>query len=479
MQYNPSFQSDIPGPPSILLTPCSAQARHAVVHADFSSLMPLTDHTALTLAISDPLTQFPSSTIPAAHSILARQFHPSAPYVALFTGGNNVALPATLTQLSGHTPSSLYSFTDIISLINCSCFVTHQHILHKLQSPNLNSLTLALNSALHSFLQNTLQLAKAHTQVILPPLMPCPDHHLLDNHTFVSNTLLVSNLFTGQANKPLQLSDLLKLAKNLSIELDIADLMNKFDAGEPSSPEYLPFHGAHAILLQLRSPITVADHYDPSLRTFPPDWYITDPTDDTPTEYFIQPIESPPAEHLPMSPLLTISGVPQAGAYQTRLRFAALRLIKAQLPWKLRHALIACYHHIRRPNLPAEPVLVIYLPSRFHSPLQRSDLQQALMDKTGHGSPATLSLPFRNATMDFFEVVLSASSCTAVIPNYNLLRQQESGFYYYYNGLLPSVPFERLMESIAKNLPTNADIMGAAIIERHFDSLCRCSPTQP
>jgi hypothetical protein len=92
----------------------------------------------------------------------------------------------------------------------------------------------------------------------------CPNHLLESNPSFSSQTLLVSNLFTGEANQPLQLGDMIKMAKNLSIELDITDLMKQFE----SSPALqhtsllLPFQESHAILLKLRTPITVSDHYD-------------------------------------------------------------------------------------------------------------------------------------------------------------------------------------------------------------------------
>ena len=130
-----------------------------------------------------------------------------------------------------------------------------------------------------------------------------------------------------------------------------------------------------------------------------------------------------------MSPFLTISGAPQASAYHTRLRRAALRIIKQHLPWRQRQTLAACYHNILRPNLPAETVLVTFLPTHFHTTAQRSELQQQLMGKIGHGAPATLIAPFRNASMDFFEVIVSASMDKSLPPAYNLGRQQSDAHY--------------------------------------------------
>ena len=141
--------------------------------------------------------------------------------------------------------------------------------------------------------------------------MMSPDHPLASNPTFNTQMILISNLFTGEANRPLQLGDMIKVAKNLNIELNIADLMNKFDAGPSSSstPPLLLFQDSHAILLILRKPIIVADHYNPSTNTYPPDWYISDQSEDYhKTEYFIQPFEQPLAPNSTMTPRLTVSG---------------------------------------------------------------------------------------------------------------------------------------------------------------------------
>jgi hypothetical protein len=166
---------------------------------------------------------------------------------------------------------------------------------------------------------------------------------------------------------------MIKVAKNLNIELDIADLMKQFESGPvlPTTSLLLPFHESHAMLLKLRKPITVSDFHDPNENTYPPDWYVSDRSeDDHLTEYFIQPMDHPLAHRSTMTPLLTISGVPQSSSYLTRLRFAALRTIKQHLPSKHKHALVACYHNISRHNSPVETVLVIYLPSSFHTVAQ-------------------------------------------------------------------------------------------------------------
>jgi hypothetical protein len=246
--------------------------------------------------------------------------------------------------------------------------------------------------------------------------MTCPDNHLTTIPTFTSLTILVSNLFTDAANRPLQLGDMIKMAKNLNIELDITDLMSTFESGARQQvAPLISFQDSHTVTLTLRRPIKVFDHYDPNTNTFPPDWYISDHIDNAhPTEFFIQPIEQP------LPPTVSISGDPQSSAYHTRLRFAALRIIKRALPWKQRQALVACYHNIYRQGLPTETVLVTYLPTTFHTTVQRSELQQQLMAKIGHGTPATLITPFRNASMDFFEVIISASFDKMLPPVCNL-----------------------------------------------------------
>ena len=167
-------------------------------------------------------------------------------------------------------------------------------------------------------------------------------------------------------------------------------------------------------------------------------------------------MKAAPQSYESMTPLLYISGVPQAGSYQTRLRFAALRILREQLQWKSRQALTACYHHIKRPNIPAETVLVAYLPSNYHSQSQRTALQHDLMNLIGHRAPANQTNPFRNATMEFFEVVLSASTTADLMPAYNMTRQRENGNYYYYNGIKLATPLEKLINPLVCNLPTGA-----------------------
>jgi len=125
--------------------------------------------------------------------------------------------------------------------------------------------------------------------------------------------------------------------------------MLKFDSGASQQHANPLFHfqDSHAIMLQLRTPIQVSDRYDPGTNTFPPDWYISDHSEaEPPTEYFIQPIEQLMPHNVSMSPFLTISGAPQASAYHTRLRQAALRTIKQHLPWRQRQTLAACYLNI-------------------------------------------------------------------------------------------------------------------------------------
>jgi hypothetical protein len=299
--------------------------------------------------------------------------------------------------------------------------------------------------------------------------MMCPDNHLTTIPTFTSLTILVSNFFTGEANRPLQLGDMIKMAKNLNIELDITDLMRTFESGARQQvASLLLFQDSHTVTLKLRRPIKVSDHYDPNTNTFPPDWYISDHIDnDHPTKYFIRPIEQPLPPTASMSALLTISGAPQSSVYHTRLRFAALRLIKQALQWKQRQALVACYHNIYRQGLPTETVLVTYLSTTLHTTAQRSELQQQLMAKIGHGTPATLIAPFRNASMDFFEVIISASFDKMLPPVCNLERQQGDAHYYYHSsGIKAAAPYSAIINKFNQSLPTNAIMIGAALIDR-------------
>ena len=130
--YNTTLQDSSIHPHPILCDPCSTQARYAIVHADYSALMSTTDHKSLTLAIDDTSKKYPACTLAASQTILSQLHHTSPHRVALFTGADTPTQPAPLTQLSSRHPTSLYSYTDALSLTGHTCFVTHQHQLHLL-----------------------------------------------------------------------------------------------------------------------------------------------------------------------------------------------------------------------------------------------------------------------------------------------------------------------------------------------------------
>ena len=271
--YNPTIQESPLALSHTLLEPCPLQSRQAITHADYSALMSPTDHQALTLAVADMSKPFPASTLNASHTIMSQLHNKLRPRIALFTAADTPAQPAPLTQLSSKYPTSLYSYPETLSLVEHLCFITRQHQLHHIPPPDLTSLTTAMDIALHSFLKHTLHATRNSFNTLPPTLMTCPDHPLKSNPTFTSQTLLVSNLFTGEVNRPLQLGDMIKVAKNLNIELDIADLMKQFESGPvlPTTSLLLPFHESHAMLLKLRKPITVSDFHDPNENTYPPD----------------------------------------------------------------------------------------------------------------------------------------------------------------------------------------------------------------
>ena len=175
-----------------------------------------------------------------------------------------------------------------------------------------------------------------------------------------------------------------------------------------------------------------------------------------------------------MTAFLTFSGALQSSSYQTHFRYSAIRLLKTHLPLKSRSALTACYHNISSNNL-AETVLVMYLPTAHHNAQQRTSLQQELLRAIGHGSPATPSLPVRNVTLDFFEAIMSTPTNLALTSHYHLQLQQASGHYHYYSAVKPFVPFQPTLSSMYS---PEVDITGAVIIERHFDSICKCSAIQ-
>ena len=127
-------------------------------------------------------------------------------------------------------------------------------------------------------------------------------------------------------------------------------------------------------------------------------------------------------------------------------------------------------------TLPAETVLVVFLPATFHTPQERQALQQKLLREIGHGTPASDTIPLRNVTLDFFEAVMATPSNIPLTSQYHMQRQQASGFYHYYSAVQPFIPFQ----AFASHLQVaNVEITGAVIIERQFDLICKCAPIQP
>jgi hypothetical protein len=164
--------------------------------------MSATDHKSLMNAIVDTSKQYPASTLAASQTILSQLQHKPGQCIALFTGADTPTKPAPLSQLSSKHPNTLYSFPDVISLTNHTCFVTHQHQLHLLSTPNLITLTSAMNAALHSFLKQTINASSVTHDARPSTIMASPDNHLTSIPSFYSQTILVSNLFIGEANRP-------------------------------------------------------------------------------------------------------------------------------------------------------------------------------------------------------------------------------------------------------------------------------------
>ena len=457
--------------PSILNSPCSSQAQHALVHAELHSLMSPSEHKLLTQAILSPNSSYPESTNTAALTFLTREFPASVPQIALFTS-NESSSTASLFQLSSQAPSTLYSFSGTLRLVELPCFTTTSQHTYKLPPLTNQVITENLALATHTFLRHTLAAAERPQESLSLPHMPCPGNALQDQPIYSAHYLLVSNLFLGHANRSLQLSDLLKLAKNLNIHLDTAHLMDTLNPDIIRQHELFPFYDTHSVYIKLQTPILVSSHYNPSTNTYPPDWYISNPSDSTfpTTEYFIQPISTP--HHTKLTAFITLSGILQSSSYQTKFRFSALRRVKTLLPHKARLALQACYHNISQPHLPAETVLVLYLPTSLHTLSQRHTLQQHLLRELGHGAPATLAQPFRNISLDFFEAIMAVPSGSPLTSTYHLQLQQAHAHHYYYSAVQPYVPFQATIACIQ---PLDTQIAGAVIIERHFDSLCKCS----
>jgi hypothetical protein len=126
-------------------------------------------------------------------------------------------------------------------------------------------------------------------------------------------------------------------------------------------------------------------------------------------------------------------------------------------------------------TLPPETVLVVFLPTAAHTPQERATLQQTLVREIGHGIPANNSLPIRNVTLDFFEAIMSIPSNMPTTSQHHLGQQQTKGHYHYYNGIQPFIPYQALTSHLQL---INVEITGAIIIERQFDSLCRCTALQ-
>jgi hypothetical protein len=126
-------------------------------------------------------------------------------------------------------------------------------------------------------------------------------------------------------------------------------------------------------------------------------------------------------------------------------------------------------------TLPPETVLVLFLPSTLHTPRERGALQKSLLREIGNGLPATDTLPLRNVTLDFFEAIMIIPSDSPTVSQHHLQRQQVSGNYHYYSAIQPFVPFQALVSQLQI---TNVEIIGAVVIERHFDSICKCSAVQ-
>ena len=75
------------------------------------------------------------------------------------------------------------------------------------------------------------------------------------------------------------MSDMLKLAHNLNIELDVEHLMSVFNP-DGSGKIVLTMPSTHALYVKLRTPINVGSHHNPHIQSFPPDRYVSNPSDD-------------------------------------------------------------------------------------------------------------------------------------------------------------------------------------------------------
>jgi hypothetical protein len=77
--------------------------------------------------------------------------------------------------------------------------------------------------------------------------------------------------------------------------------------------------------------------------------------------------------------------------------------------------------------------------------------------------------------MEFFEAIMSIPANAPITSQYHLLRQQAKGYYHYYSAIQPFTPYQALASQLQI---VNVDISGAIIIEKHFDSICKCSAIQ-
>ena len=155
---------------------------------------------------------------------LARNAPATAPRVALFANSERSSL-ATLSQLSGHSPASIYNFADILNLHSCICISTITHNAYRLPPLTATSIQLQTALAIHVFLQDS-QYNLINIPASMPSIAHTPSSALHELPSSSAQYLLVSNLFLGHANRSLQMSDMLKLAANLHIDIDVEYLMN-------------------------------------------------------------------------------------------------------------------------------------------------------------------------------------------------------------------------------------------------------------
>jgi hypothetical protein len=66
---------------------------------------------------------------------------------------------------------------------------------------------------------------------------------------------------------------------------------------------------------------------------------------------------------------------------------------------------------------------------------------------------------------------MTISSKTPLTSQLHLQQQQSNGHYHYYSAIQPFVPFQDVLVHMEI---LNVEIMGAVIIERHFDTICKC-----